>query len=409
MKQHNMVAALCAGLAIAAFAGPAGAEDNTLRVGVLASLSGPFAQLGEDGRDGVELAFQEVSNQVAGRPVKLFIEDSAADPAKAVEKTRALINRDHVQLILGPLSGAEGLAVKEAADEWPDVTIIVAGAAAEDVTMRGVKPNVFRTSYTGAQPTFPLGEYAFDKGYKKIAVVAEDYAFPYAQVGGFLKTYCARGGHVPQKFWVPIGTNDYSSIFPQINKDVDALFVALGGTDAVNFIRQMDEFGKLGKIPVLGGTVTVDATQLSSVGDLLDGVVSGSIMSGKIDSAAFRKFDAEFEALRHRPPSLFVENYYRAAKWAILTLQAMDGKLEDQNKFRQTLLATSFEAPASFVSFDAFHNVVTDVYLNQVQKVGNEWRNVPIKTYPKVSQFWTFDPKDYQASPAYDRDHPDCP
>ena len=86
MKQHNMVAALCAGLAIAAFAGPARPEDNTLRVGVLASLSGPFAQLGEDSRDGVELAFQEVGNQIAGRPVKLFIEDSAADPAKAVEK-----------------------------------------------------------------------------------------------------------------------------------------------------------------------------------------------------------------------------------------------------------------------------------------------------------------------------------
>ena len=403
-------AAIACGAALAVAGAPAFAQDKEpIRIGVMSSLSGAFAQMGQDGVDGVRLAFEEVGNEIAGRPVELFIEDSAMNPSTAVEKTRALVNRDGAQLVLGPLSGAAGLAVKNGADEFPNATIIVAGSAAEDITMRGVAPNVFRTSYTGAQPTFPLGNYAYEKGYRKVAIVAEDYAFPYAQVGGFMKTFCALGGTVTEKFWVPIGTSDYSSIVAQIPQDIDALFVALGGTDAVNFVKQMEQFGLLDQVDILGGTVTVDGTQLSSIGPLMEGVVSGSIMSGQLESEAFKELDRKFQELRNRPPSLFVENYYRAAKWAILALQDIDGRIEDQEAFREELLQTSFHAPGSFVSFDEYHNVVPDVYLNRVQQVNGQWRNVPIRTYARVSQFWNFDPKEYQAAPAYDRDTPSCP
>jgi branched-chain amino acid transport system substrate-binding protein len=381
-----------------------------IRVGVLVTLTGAFAQLGQDGADGVKIAFDEIGNQINDRPVQLYIEGTDATASTAVDKARALVNRDKVQLILGPLSGAEGQAIKDNADEWPNTTIVVAGSAAEDITMRGIKPNVWRTSYTGAQPTFALGDWAYkDAGYKNVVTIAEDYAFPYAQVGGFMSTFCAAGGKVVKKFWVPIGTSDYSSIFPQIPKDIDAIFVALGGTDAVNFVNQMDEYGQLGKKPILGGTVTVDASQLASVGDKLKGVVSGSIMSGDINTPEFKKLDAAFEKLRKRPPSLFVENYYRGARFAILALQNVNGDIEDQKAFREALQNVSFDAPASHVSFDKYHNVVTDTFLNQVKNINGEWRNSIVKTYPHVSEFWTFDPEQYQKNPPYDRDHPSCP
>ncbi|MBV9490664.1 MAG: ABC transporter substrate-binding protein [Verrucomicrobia bacterium] len=385
------------------------ADEAPLKIGVLVTLTGPFAQLGADGADGIKLAVDEFGGKVAGRPIQIFTEDSAADPDKAIEKTRALVKRDGVQLILGPLSGAEGEAVKKNSDEWPNTTIVVAGAAAEDITMRGVKPNVWRTSYTGAQPMFPLGEWAVKNGYKRVAIVAEDYAFPYAQVGGFMLTYCHAGGKVAKKFWIPLGTSDYSAIFPQLPPDIDAVYVALGGTDAVNFVKQMQEFGLLGKVKLLGGTVTVDASQLASVGELMDGIVSGSIFSGDLTTPEFKAFDQAFEKLRQRPPSLFAENYYRAAKWAFLALQKVGGKIEDQQAFRDALQGTSFNAPASPVSFDQYHNVVTDVYLNQVKKIGNEYRNSVIQVYPKVSQFWTFSPEEYQKQPSYGRNFPDCP
>ncbi|GIL09001.1 MAG: ABC transporter substrate-binding protein [Chloroflexota bacterium] len=380
-----------------------------IRIGVLASLTGPLAQLGADGVDGVQLAVAEFGGQIAGRPIELFIEDDAADPNTSIEKTRALVNRDNVDIVLGPLSGSAGEAVKNNADEWPDVTIIVAGAAAEDITMRGVKPNVWRTSYTGAQPMFPLGDWAYNNGYRRVVTIAEDYAFPYAQVGGFMHTFCAAGGSVPQKFWVPLGTSDYSSIIAQIPTDIDALFVALGGTDAVNFVTQMDEYGVLGDIPILGGTVTIDAAQLASVGELLEGVVSGSIMTGDLTTPEFRALDEAFGELRGRAPSLFVENYYRATKWALLAAARVHGNVEDQEAYREALQLTSLVAPASFVHFDDHHNVVTDVYLNQVANINGEWRNSVIQVYPMVSQFWLSDPEEYQAQPPYSRDFPDCP
>jgi branched-chain amino acid transport system substrate-binding protein len=382
------------------------ATGEPIKIGVLATLTGSFAQLGQDGVDGVNIAMDEVGSQVAGRPIELYVESTDATAESAITKTRTLVERDGVDIVLGPLSGAEGQAVKDGADEWPDVTFVVAGSAAENITMRGIKDNVWRTSYSGQQPTYGLGEYAAEQGYKKIVTIAEDYDFPYAQVGGFMLTYCTGGGEVSKELWTPIGTSDYSSLLSQIPDDTDALFVALGGTDMVNFVNQADEFGKLGEIPILGGTVAVDATQLASVGDKLEGVVSGSIMSGDIDTPEFRQLDSAFEKLRGRAPSLFTENYYRAAKWTLLALDEIGGNVEDQDSFRTTLQSTSFTAPASKVSFDDFHNVMTDTFLNKVSNVDGEWRNTVIKTFPQVSQFWTFDPEWFQQQPEFSRDYP---
>ena len=393
---------------VSVFTPPATAAEP-IRIGVLAVLTGAFAQLGLDSVDGVKLAFEEVDYKIGGRPVKLYIEDTAATPTLAVEKTRAVISRDNCRIVLGPLSGAEGLAVKKSADEWPNATIVVAASAAEDITMRGVKPNVWRCSFSGAQATFPLGEWAYNKGYRKMITVGEDYAFPYAQVGGLLKTFCDAGGRVPKKFWVPIGTSDYSAIFPQIPKDIDVIYLCLSGTDAINFTTQMEDFGYLGRTPILGGTVTVDETTLMQVGEQLEGVVSSSVFSGDLDRPQLKSLDAKFRKLRGRPTALFVELYYRAAKWTILALQKVNGNVEDQDAFRHALQHTEFEGPASRVSFDAYHNVVTDVFISQVKKVGGVWRNSPIKIYPQVSQFWTYDPGEYQKQPPYTRDFPDCP
>lgn len=384
-------------------------NGDTIKIGVLATLTGPFAALGQDGVDGVNIALEEFGGEINGRKIELFVEGTDITAQSAIDKTRALISRDDVDIIVGPLSGSEGQAVKDAAPEWPDVTFVVAGSAAENITMRGIEPNVWRTSYSGQQPTYALGQYATEQGYKNVVTIAEDYDFPYAQVGGFMLTYCTEADdtEVAKKFWTPIGTTDYSSIISQIPNDADALFVALGGTDMVNFVNQLSEYGQLGELPILGGTVAVDATQLASVGEKLEGVISGSIMSGDVDSPEFRELDEKFSALRQRPPSLFVENYYRGMKWTLLALEEVGGDISDLDAFHTALQSTSFTAPASPVSFDEYHNVITDTFLNRVENVDGEWRNVVVETIPQVSQFWTYDPEWFQAQPGFSSDYPD--
>ncbi len=384
-------------------------EEKPIKIGVLATLTGAFAELGQDSVDGVKLAFEEVDYQVAGRPIKLFSEDTAATPTLAVDKCRALINRDGCQIILGPLSGAEGLAIKKSADEWPNATIIVAASAAEDICRRGIKPNVWRTSFSGDQPIFPLGIWAYENGYRRVVTLGEDYAFPYAQVGGFCRTFCAKGGRVVKKYWVPIGTSDYASIITDLPKDIDAIFLTISGSDVISFLTQMDKFGMIGKIDILGGTTAIDAGTLTTMGKVVDGVVSGSIWTGEIDSEAFRSLDKRYYDLRGRPPSLFTGLYYRAAKVAMLAIEKADGNVEDQEAFRKALGAVEFDGPVSHVAFDEYQQAKMDVFINQVQLVRGEWRNVIIKKYENVSQFWDFDPAEFQKTPSYDREYPACP
>ena len=185
------------------------ADGDTIKIGVLVPLTGAFAALGVDGMEGTKMAFEQIDYKIGGKTVELFFEDTAADPDLCIQKVSRLVEREGVDIILGPLSGGEAVALKDYAPNIPDTTIIVAGAASEDVTMRGVPDNIFRTAYTGAQTMFAFGDYAYDKlGYKKIVTLAEDYDFPFSQVGGFMMNYVRKGGEVLNRLWVNVGTTD---------------------------------------------------------------------------------------------------------------------------------------------------------------------------------------------------------
>ena len=132
-----------------------------------------------------------------------------------------------------------------------------------------------------------LGTYAFnDKKFKKMALIAEDYSFPYSQVQGFMVEYCKAGGKVTHKAWVPLGAKDYSSVIAKLPKDVDALLVVLGGADAVNFLTQYEQAG--GDKPMIGGSITVDQTVLNFKGkrrESLLGTASAGPIADSYDGA----------------------------------------------------------------------------------------------------------------------------
>lgn len=386
------------------------AEAEPIRLGVLAPLSGAFAGLGEDNVAGVEIALEEVDYTIAGRPVEVFIEDTQIEPDVAVEKARALVNRDNVHFIVGPLSGSTSLAVKEASFEWPDVTVFPNGAA-NDITMREIAPNVYRTSFAGGQPLYALAEWAIENGYDSIATIGEDYSFPWDQIGGFAYAYCQLGGHIREGYWTPIGTADYSSIIADLDpNEIQAVLVAYGGTDAVNFVNQMNDFGLLDQIDLLGGSSFADASVLAEVGELMEGTTGGSLYSNTLDTPEFQDFDAKFREKMGRPSTLFAENFYRAVKWIILTTEALDGNIEDIDAWRAELENTEFNAPAGHVRFDEYHNVVADMYLNNVVcDEEGECVNEVFETIPEVGQYYIFDPDEFDSALPFGRDNPACP
>jgi branched-chain amino acid transport system substrate-binding protein len=391
------------------------AADDTIKIGLLATFEGPFTVLGEDGERGAMTAVAEMNGTVAGKKIEIVKGSSDASPDSAVRAARKLVEQDGVKVLIGPLSGDEGLAVKDYAKTQPTVTFLNGASAAQDTTFRNPAPNFFRFGTDGAQWMAGLGTYAYnDKGYKKVATVAEDYSFPYTQVFGFMAEFCKAGGHVPSKSWVPIGNKDFSSVIAAIPDDVDAIYVALGGADAVNFLTQYQQSG--GAAPLIGGSITVDQTVLTSKGklrDVLKGTPSAGPTADTNDAPAWTTF---VDAYKKQPgafpsPSLFAHAYYINMKAALLGLDKVGGDVSDGGaKLRDTLSALSFETPTGKVSLDKNRNAIADIFLTEVTE-GSDGTllNKLIKVVPQVNQTLGIPEDEFTKLGAVSRDNPSCP
>jgi branched-chain amino acid transport system substrate-binding protein len=390
--------------------------EGTIKIGTLATLEGPFTVLGQDGMRGVELALKEHNMMAGGMKIEIVKGSSDASPDSAVKAARKLVEQDGVQILIGPLSGDEGLAVKDYAKTQPNVTFVNGTSAAQDTTLRDPAPNFFRFSTDGAQWMAGLGEYAFTtKGYKKVATIAEDYSFPYTQVFGFMVGFCKAGGQVTSKSWVPIGNKDFSSVIAALPDDVDAIYVALGGADAVNFLSQYEQAGGTAKL--IGGSITVDQSVLGSEGktkDIVIGTPSGGPISDTDDSAPWKKFVADYKVAftdGFPSPSLFAHGYYVNTQAVLKALDEVKGDVSgDQAKFREALSKLSFDTPTGKVSLDKNRNAVADIYLTEVTKLEDgKLYNKVIKVIPQVNQTLGIDEAEFLKLGVVGRDNPACP
>ncbi len=407
---------IAAALAASALALPALAQD-AIKMGALATLEGAFTVLGEDGMRGVELALQQSDYTAGGHKIELVTGSSDASPDSAVRAARKLVEQDGVQILIGPLSGSEGLAVKDYAKTQPDVTFLNGASAAQDTTLRDPADNFFRFGTDGAQWMAGLGEYIYDeKGYRKLAVVAEDYSFPYTQVFGVLQPFCAKGGTAPAdaRFWVPIGNKDYSSVIAALPDDVDAIFVALGGADAVNFLSQYEQAG--GDLPLVGGSITVDQSVLGAEGrarDFVIGTPSAGPISDTWDDPRWTAFVDAYKAAftdGFPSPSLFAHAYYVNTRAALLALDEVGGDLSDGGaKFREALSKLTFETPTGQVSLDERRNAIADIFLTEVTEgPDGNLLNKTIRVIPQVSQTLGLPYEEFLEYGPVSRENPVC-
>jgi branched-chain amino acid transport system substrate-binding protein len=362
--------------AAAAVTGIAWAQGAPVKIGVLATLEGPFAAGGADGMRGAELAIKQRGGMVAGRKIEMVKASSNANPDVAVNAVRKLVEQDKVDIVVGPLSGGEGIAVKDYSKTQPNMTFINGGSGAQATTLQSPSPNFFRFNTEGAQWMVGLGKAAMDKGYKRVMVIAEDYAFPYSQVQGFMSEFCRLGGKVPVKAWVPLGGKDYSSVIARIPKDVDALLVVLGGADAVNFLNQYEAAG--GDKPMMGGSITVSQDVLNYRGkrrDSLVGTMSAGPYADTFDGADWKAFVADYQknfpvsAGGYPSPSLFALVYYTNMKAALDGLDAVKGDLSGgQAKYRDALSKLELKMPTGTVKLDANRQAIGSTFVTEVVK-----------------------------------------
>ena len=403
------------GAAMALAFGGAVQAQETLRIGLLATLEGPFAVPGQDAIRGAELALKQKNGMAGGRKIEFVKASSDATPDKAVNATRKLVEQDKVQIVVGPLSGDEGIAVKNYSKTQAGVTFVNGSSGAQATTLVDPSANFFRFHTEGAQWMVGLGEHALSKGYKKMYLIAEDYGFPYSQVQGFMASYCAKGGRVVGKSWVPLGTKDYASVVAKIPKDIDALLVVLGGSDAVNFLTQYEQAG--GDKPLVGGSITVDQTVLNYKGkrrESLVGTPSAGPMADSLDTPEWKKFVADYKANfkdGFPSPSLFAYLYYVSTRAALEGLDAVKGDLSDgHKKYRAALQKLSFKGPAGDVRIDENRNGVGTTFITEVVKnADGSLSNKVIKSVPNVTQTLGLSKAEFQKMGLGSRDVPNCP
>jgi len=370
------------------------AQDK-IKVGVTATLEGTYTILGVDGIAGFNAAVKKYGSKAGGKELEFVIASTDATPDSAVRAVRKLIEQDKVQVLLSPLSGDEGIAVKNFSKTHPELTFINAASGAQETTFPDPSPNFFRWNMDGAQWQVGLGDYAYNtKGYRKIATVGEDYSFVYTQVMGLVLDFCKFGGQVTSRQWVPLGTKDFASTIAALPDDVDAIYLGLGGADAVNFLNQYQQAG--GKAHLLGGSIMVDQTVLSAKGDAkkaMIGTIAASGMADTWDDPGWKAFVKDYQdatpADKRLPsPGLLATNYYGAAMALFEALNEVKGDLSDnQSKLKGALASLTINAPNGKISLDEDRQAIGTNFVTEVVDDGSgALVSKVVKVVPDVHQ-----------------------
>jgi branched-chain amino acid transport system substrate-binding protein len=380
-------------------------QTEPIRIGFLTVRTGPLAAGGKQMEEGIQLFLKERNNTLAGRKVELIIADTGGNPAGAKTKTQDLVERSKVHVVIGPLAAFEALAIDDYIRQTRTPTVSCS-AAAEDLTQRKPNPWFVRSVGTSAQSNHALGEYAAKTlGYKRIAIIADDFAYGHETAAGFQRVFEDNGGKIVQKLLPPLSVPDYGSYIAQLKQNVDAIYAGFAGANGLRFLRQYKEYGM--KIPVLGSMTTADEGILRNMGDEALGVVSGGWYAAGIDTPENKRFVAAVNKEYGADPGYYTLGAYSAGALVEAAVRAVNGKVEDKEAFMKALRNPgALRDPRGEWRLDEYGNPVMPVYIRKVERRDGKLVNAVVRTYANVSQFWTYDEKKFLSQPVYSRDYP---
>ncbi|MEM8742368.1 MAG: ABC transporter substrate-binding protein [Pseudomonadota bacterium] len=393
------------------------ADGHTIKIGVLATLEGTYTVLGEDGVRGLRTALALAENMAGGKEIEIIIAATDASPDSAVRAARKVVEQDQVDIVIGPLSGSEGIAIRDYSKTQPQVTFINGISGAQETTYVTPSDNFFRFNTDGAQWSAGLGDYIYNvKGYETIATVGEDYSFVYTQVFGLVTEFCLAGGEVTERLWVPLGTKDFGSIIAALPDDVDAIYLGLGGGDAVNFLNQYQQAG--GDANLIGGTIMVDGTVLTSKGTAKEALIGTPSAGPQADTwndpdwqAYVKAYQDTFPPEERFPsPSLLATGYFNATSAALQCLNEVDGDLSDgQAAFRSCLSTLSLDAPNGTITLDGNRQAIGTNFVSEVVELEDgTLATEMVAMKENVNQTLGIDPAVFEKIGLPSRDTPAC-
>ncbi len=361
-------AALRLGAALAGatmLAGGAAAEgaDGKLRVGLMFTLSGPSAVLGEQGRDGFMLAVETLGRRLGGLDTEVVVVDDELKPDVATNKARELVKRDRVDFVVGPtFSNVLRAIVRPVADGG--AFLISPNAGTSNYAGPECNPNLFVSSYQNDQVHEVLGKYAQNKGYKRLVLLAPNYQAGKDSLAGFKHSY---KGEVVNEMFTPLGQLDFSAELAQIAAaQPDAVFAFMPGGMGVNLVRQYRQAG-LGEVPFLSA-FTVDESTLPAQKDAAVGFFGGANWAPNLDNPQSKAFVAAYEKKFGSVPGTYAMQAYDAALMIDSAVKAVKGNLKDKDGLRAGLKAADFTSLRGSFKIGNNHYPIQDFYLVKAAK-----------------------------------------
>jgi branched-chain amino acid transport system substrate-binding protein len=409
-KTKVMLALLISVLAMQWLPGKAGQEGSAgkpIKIGLITSLSGAAADGGPDMVSGFKLYLDQIHNKIAGREVQLSVENDQSSRVTGMERARALIEREHVDVLVGIIGSHIAYQVAPLAAQ-AHVPLLLPATHADDLTLRKHSDFVLRLSVSSSQSSFPFGEYAKKTlKYNRIATVGTDFALAYEAVGAFQQTFEEAGGRIVQKIWIPLGFRDFHEYIKQIRPDIDAIYLVTPSGAGEFFPKQLK--AERPNVPLIGAGPSFTQDVLRHVGDEVVGAISSEIYSSTLNNANNEKFVKAYVAKFDQIPSHLAEGSYVCAMDIDRAVTSLHGKIDDKAKFLAALRTADLrDAPRGPIVIDSYDNPVENVYVFKVEKVNGHLSNVPIHTFPKVSQFWKYKPSEVLDRPPFSRDYPPC-
>lgn len=359
--------ALALGLAAAPMGAAMAQQSGPVKVGVLLPYTGTYAALGEAITNGMKMAIEQAGGgKLGGRDVEYVIVDSEADPGKAVGNMQKLVSGANVDVVIGPVHSGVGMAAVRVARE-SGVPLIITNAGFNAATGQLCAPNIFRTSFTSWQTAYPMGQVAFDKGYKNVATITWRYGFGTESVDAFKEGFEKAGGKVVKEIYLPFPEVEFQAQLTEISSiKPDAVFAFFAGGGAVKFVRDYAAAGLKDSIPLIGSGFVTDGT-LQAQGEAADGMLTTLHYADDLDNPVNKKFMADYQAQFGKVADVYAVQGYDAGLLLVQSLAEVKGNTKDRDAWLKAMAGQRIDSPRGAWEFSKAHQPIQNIYLREVK------------------------------------------
>ena len=342
----------------------AAAAQDKIRIGLIYTLSGPPSVLGQQSKNAFELALKHLGGKMGGKDVELFVADDGLKPDVAIQKVQELIERDKVDIVVGPIFSNVLQAIHKPVMDSGKI-LISTNAGASSFAGASCNANFFVTSYQNDQIFETLGKAATDKGYKRVFALVPNYQAGKDALAGFKLTY---KGEIVEELLVPLNSMDFQPVLAKLSSlKPDALFTFMPGGLGINLIKQLNQAGMKGKFPIISA-FTADEATLPVLGEAADGIFGALTWAPTTDNPQNKKFVAAYEEAYHAIPASYAMQAYDAAMLIDSAVRATKGNVSDTKALSAALKKADFKSLRGPFKFNVNGYPIEDFYLTKVVK-----------------------------------------